>query len=60
MGAAERAVEVDVDLDVVRFCSRGRPILGTDKGRIGKEDGEAEGVGNEGWFVVRIGFNVGW
>ena len=60
MRAAERAVEVNVDLDVVRFCSRGHPILGTDKRRIGKEDGEAEGVGDEGWFVVRIRFNVDW
>lgn len=60
MRAAGRAIEVNVDLDVVDFGYCSRLILATFKRLIGEEDGEAEGMGDERWFVFPIGFDTGW
>ena len=60
VGAAEGAVEVHVDLDIKCFFLASHPICGADKGLGGKEDGETESMGGQGWFVVPIWLDGDW
>ena len=58
--SAERAVEVNVDLEISHFLFASRPILDLEKRRGGKEDGETEGMRGQGWSVLRIWLDSGW
>ena len=55
MGAAARAVKVNVDLHVVRFSPSICRVLGMDEGGGGKEYRETESVGDQGGLYFESG-----